>query len=194
MDKLKIGVIGAGHLGKFHIKNLKEIETCDFVGFYDVNEDTAKKIQEEFNVKAFVSLDELLENVDAVSIVVNTKYHYDVSKYCLNKGKHIFLEKPITETIEQAEELIQLANSKNLKIQVGHIERFNPGLLSLNNFKLNPAYIQSERLAPFNPRGTDVSVVLDLMIHDIDLVLSLIKRQLLILKLVELKLLQDKLI
>lgn len=176
MDKVKYGVIGAGHLGKFHIKNLKEISQCELVGFYDVNEEKAKNVEEEFGVKAFSSLDELLNQVDAVSIVVNTKYHYDVAKQCLNSGKHIFLEKPITETIEQAEEIINIAKSKNLKIQVGHIERFNPGMLSLSRYKLNPAYIQSERLAPFNPRGTDVSVILDLMIHDIDLVLSLIKR------------------
>jgi predicted dehydrogenase len=176
MEKVKIGVIGAGHLGKFHIKNLKEISNCQLVGFYDINEERAKEIEQEFDTKAFKSMDELLNNVDAVTIVVNTKYHYEVAKQCLNAGKHIFLEKPITETIEQAEELVKIAKDLGLKIQVGHIERFNPGLLSLQKYPLNPAYIQSERLAPFNPRGTDVSVVLDLMIHDIDLVLSLIKR------------------
>ncbi len=174
MNKLKIGVIGTGHLGKLHTKMFKSIKNCLLIGVYDLNEGVAKKVASEFGCKQFNSLDELLNSVDAVSIAVPTVNHYDIAKYSLEKRKHIFLEKPITATIEQAEELVNIANENNLKIQVGHIERFNPALLSVESFINEPKFIQTDRLAQFNPRGTDVTVVLDLMIHDIDIILSLI--------------------
>lgn len=175
--KTKIGVIGAGHLGRFHIKNLLEIHTSDFVGFFELNEERAKEISSEFGIKHFSNFEEFIENVEAVSIVTNTVYHYEIAKKCLLAGKHVFIEKPITAKISEAEELVEIAGKNKLLIQVGHIERFNPAVLSLKNYELNPAFIQSERLAPFNPRGADVSVIQDLMIHDIDLILSLIKSE-----------------
>jgi len=175
MEKLSIGVIGVGHLGKLHSKMFKEISNCDFVGVYDTNPEQAKSVADEFEVKTFNSIDELLANVKAVSIASTTTAHYEVAKKCFEKNIHVFVEKPITATIEEGEELVKLAKEKNLKFQVGHIERFNPGLLSLESFISDPMFIQSDRLAQFNPRGTDVAVVLDLMIHDIDIILSFIK-------------------
>ncbi len=175
MKKLKVGVIGTGHLGKIHTKLFKEVMRCEFIGVYDQNKEIADSVSKEFDTKAFSSLDELLENAGAVSIAASTKAHYKLAKEALQKGKHVFLEKPITAGIKEAEELVEIANSKNLKIQVGHVERFNPALLSLEKYHLDPKFIQTDRLAQFNPRGTDVAVVLDLMIHDIDIILSLIK-------------------
>ncbi len=135
----------------------------------------SKKVSEEFGTEVYENLNSLLKEVDAVSIAATTRAHYDIAKECLNAGKPIFLEKPITATIPQAEELVKLAADKNLNLQVGHIERFNPALVSLEQYILEPKFIQTDRLAQFNPRGTDVAVVLDLMIHDIDIILSLIK-------------------
>ena len=175
MQKLKIGVIGAGHLGKFHIKLLKEIPQAEVVGIYDINTETLLQVSNEFNLKSYSDLNELLENIDAVSIVATTTAHYSLIKKAFDKNVHVFVEKPITSTIEQAEEVVEISQKKNLKLQVGHIERFNPALLSLEKYNLNPKFIQTDRLAQFNPRGTDVAVVLDLMIHDIDIILSLIK-------------------
>ncbi|MDP2366609.1 MAG: Gfo/Idh/MocA family oxidoreductase, partial [Ignavibacteria bacterium] len=175
MEKLSIGVIGVGHLGKLHAKMFKQIGNCNLVGVYDSNPEQAKLVANEFVIQSFNSIDELLTKVKAVSIAATTSAHYEVAKKCFEKNIHVFVEKPITATIEQGEELVKIANEKKLKFQVGHIERFNPGLLSLETFISDPMFIQSDRLSQFNPRGTDVAVVLDLMIHDIDIILSFIK-------------------
>jgi predicted dehydrogenase len=177
MNKVKIGVIGTGHLGKIHTKLFKEVDACEFVGVYDKDPLQAKKVGDEFGVKQFDDLDVLLKEVDAVDIVATTSAHYELVKQALEQNRHVFVEKPITVHIWEAEELIKVADQKNLIFQVGHIERFNPALLSVENYKLNPLFIQTDRLAQFNPRGTDVAVVLDLMIHDIDIILSLVKSE-----------------
>ncbi len=175
MENLSIGVIGVGHLGKLHSKMFSQINNCNFIGVFDSNPEQAKLAANEFGVKHFDTIEELLANVNAVSIAATTSAHYEVAKVCFEKNVHVFVEKPITATIEQGEELVKIAKEKNLKFQVGHIERFNPGLLSLESYISDPMFIQSDRLAQFNPRGTDVAVVLDLMIHDIDIILSFIK-------------------
>jgi predicted dehydrogenase len=177
IEKLKIGVIGTGHLGKLHTKMFTEIENCELVGIYDSNFDQAKNVSEEFKVSAVNSIDELLKKVEAVSIAAITSAHYEIAKKCLEKNIHVFVEKPITATIPQAEELVIISNDKKLNLQVGHIERFNPALVSMEKYMLEPKFIQTDRLAQFNPRGTDVAVVLDLMIHDIDIILSLVKSE-----------------
>lgn len=175
MEKLKTGIIGAGHLGKLHAKMLNGISNCTLAGVFDLNEIKSKALSEEFGTQLFENQDTLLEQVDAVSIAATTSAHYDIAKDCLLRGKHVFVEKPITATIPQAEEIVKLAEDNNLNLQVGHIERFNPALVSLEEHIIEPMFIQTDRLAQFNPRGTDVAVVLDLMIHDIDIILSLIK-------------------
>jgi len=175
MNEIKIGIIGTGHLGSLHTKLFKGINNSDLIGVYDIDNSKARSIAEEYNTIAFEDLNHLLDSVDAVSIVATTSAHYDLVKKTFAKGKHVFVEKPITSTISQAEELVSLAESKQLKFQVGHIERFNPALISLDKYNLDPKFIQTDRLAQFNPRGTDVAVVLDLMIHDIDIILSLVK-------------------
>ncbi|MCL5029941.1 MAG: Gfo/Idh/MocA family oxidoreductase [Bacteroidetes bacterium] len=177
MEKLKIGVIGTGHLGKFHIKLFKQIENCELVGVFDIDKSTAQNVGNEFGVKAFDTIDNLLNEVNAVSIAAPTSSHYEVSKKCLEKNIHVFVEKPITASISEAEELVKITAEKNLNMQVGHVERFNPALISLEKYILEPKFIQTDRLAQFNPRGTDVAVVLDLMIHDIDIILSLVKSE-----------------
>ncbi|HEX2868475.1 MAG TPA: Gfo/Idh/MocA family oxidoreductase [Ignavibacteriales bacterium] len=175
MEKLKLGIIGTGHLGKLHTKVSKTIAECELTGIYDMDPEKAKECGSEFNVNVFSSLDDILQKSDAVSIVATTSAHYELAKKALEAGRHVFVEKPITKTIPEAGELVSLAEKKSLNLQVGHIERFNPALLSLDHYKLEPKFIQSDRLAQFNPRGTDVAVVLDLMIHDIDIILSLVK-------------------
>ncbi|NNG26843.1 MAG: Gfo/Idh/MocA family oxidoreductase [Ignavibacteriaceae bacterium] len=175
MAKLKIGVIGTGHLGKLHTKMFSEIKNCELVSIYDSNSEHAKNVSEEFKVSTSNSIDELLNKVDAVSIAAITSAHYEIAKKCFEMGVHVFVEKPITATIPQAEELVKISNQKKLNLQVGHIERFNPALVSMEKYMLEPKFIQTDRLAQFNPRGTDVAVVLDLMIHDIDIILSLVK-------------------
>lgn len=175
MDTVKIGVIGTGHLGKLHTKIFKTVQNCELAGIYDQDEQKAEQCGAEFSVNVFRSLDDLLGNCDAVSIVATTSAHYELAKKSLLCGKHVFVEKPITASIAEAEEIIKIAADKKLNLQVGHIERFNPALLSLEKYKLDPKFIQTDRLAQFNPRGTDVAVVLDLMIHDIDIILSLVK-------------------
>lgn len=172
---LKIGVLGAGHLGKIHLKLLNESKKYDLIGFFDTNKEYSKNIENEFGYKFFENIDELLDKIEVVDIVTPTVFHYDCAKKAINKGKHIFLEKPITNTIEEADELIKLLKEKKLKGQVGHVERFNPAFLAAKEYIDNPKFIEIHRLSPFNPRGTDVSVVMDLMIHDIDLILSLLK-------------------
>lgn len=175
MSKIKIGVIGTGHLGKIHTKLFKEVANCDLIGIYDRDLERAKQVAGEFKVKSFEDLNKLLNEVDAVDIVATTSAHYELVKLAFEKNKHVFVEKPITAHIWEAEELIKIADEKKLILQVGHIERFNPALISLEKYHLDPLFVQTDRLAQFNPRGTDVAVVLDLMIHDIDIILSLVK-------------------
>ncbi|HUX92375.1 MAG TPA: Gfo/Idh/MocA family oxidoreductase [Ignavibacteriaceae bacterium] len=177
MEKLKIGVIGTGHLGKLHTKMFSEISNCELVGIYDANIEQAKSVGKEFGVPVFENIEELLNSVNAVSVAATTRAHYELVKQSLQKNRHVFVEKPITATILEAEEIVKLSNDKSLNLQVGHIERFNPALISLEKYIIQPMFIQTDRLAQFNPRGTDVAVVLDLMIHDIDIILSLVNSE-----------------
>ncbi len=173
---MKIGLVGVGHLGKVHLKCLLNTK-FEFVGFYDPNEDVRNSISEAHQIKAYCDLDTLIADVDCIDIVSPTVFHYDIAKKAIIAGKHVFIEKPLTETIEQAEELVLLSQKYNVKVQVGHVERYNPAIKSLKNINFKPKFIEGHRLAMFNPRGTDVSVVLDLMIHDLDIVLSMVKEE-----------------
>ena len=175
MSKIKVGVIGTGHLGKLHTKMFKSIDYCELVGIYDSNPNQAEDVSKEFSVPAINSLDELLKQIDAASISATTTSHYELAKKCFENGIHVFIEKPITASIKEAEELLEISEKKKLNLQVGHIERFNPALVAMEKYIDEPRFIQTDRLAQFNPRGTDVAVVLDLMIHDIDIILSLVK-------------------
>lgn len=172
---LRIGVLGAGHLGKIHIKCLKELESFELVGFYDIDENRAKEMADEFGIRKFDSRDELIDACDAVDIVTPTIAHYESAAQALKKFKHVFIEKPIVTTLAEASSLLNLSREANVKIQVGHVERFNPAFIAAEPFINKPVFIESHRLAQFNPRGTDVPVVLDLMIHDIDIILSVVK-------------------
>ena len=173
-SKIKIGVLGAGHLGKIHLRLLKESARYDLVGFYDTQPQQAARIAREFGYRSFNDINSLLESVDVVDIVTPTVTHYELAKSALERGKHVFLEKPITTTVEEAKDLVELAKKKNLQGMVGQVERFNPAFMAARPHVKHPMFIESHRLAEFNPRGTDVSVVLDLMIHDIDAVLSVV--------------------
>lgn len=175
MNPLRVGVIGVGHLGSLHAKMYAQISSVNFIGVYDADLQRAQKLANEFGIKAFPTLDDLLSQVEAVSIATATQSHYDVAMQVIKRGVHLLIEKPITATIEQAKALTERAETKRLKLQVGHIERFNPAILALEPYNITPLFIESHRLAQFNPRGSDVAVVLDLMIHDIDLILSLVK-------------------
>ncbi|PTM02707.1 MAG: oxidoreductase [Bacteroidetes bacterium] len=172
---LKAGVLGAGHLGKIHLRLLNQSDKYELVGFYDADETNAKKVEAEFGFKYFNSIDKLIEAVDMVDIVTPTLSHYDCAIKAIAKGKHIFIEKPITNTVEEAEEIRELLSKHNLRGQVGHVERFNPAFIAVKDQLESPMFIETHRLAEFNPRGTDVPVVLDLMIHDIDIILSVVK-------------------
>lgn len=172
---LKVGVLGAGHLGKIHLRLLNQSDKYELVGFYDPNSDNADKVSKEFGYRKFDTIAELIAAVDVVDIVTPTLSHYECAKEVIAAGKHIFVEKPIANTIEEAEEIIALANQYNVKGQVGHVERFNPAFIATKAKIENPMFIETHRLAEFNPRGTDVPVVLDLMIHDIDVILSVVK-------------------
>ena len=174
---LKAGVLGAGHLGKIHLRLLQESSEYELIGFYEVDEEQGKKVEEEFGYKYFNELDSLIAAVDMVDVVTPTLSHYETGKKALKAGKHLFIEKPITNTLEEAEELTALAKEKGLKGQVGHVERFNPAFMAVASKIENPMFIEAHRLAEFNPRGTDVPVVLDLMIHDIDAILSVVKSE-----------------
>ncbi|MCL7420611.1 MAG: Gfo/Idh/MocA family oxidoreductase [Methylobacter sp.] len=173
MKKIKCAVIGTGYLGKFHAQKYASLPDCELVAVVDINEATAKEIAGQYGAQALTDYKPLLGEVDAVSIVVPTTLHHKVSKDFLEHGAHVLVEKPITVTVEEAEELIAIAKAKNLILQVGHLERFNPAVLGLDNEE-KPLFIESHRLSPFNPRANDVSVVLDLMIHDIDIILALV--------------------
>lgn len=172
---LKIGVLGAGHLGKIHLKLAQQSEKLELIGFYDPNFENSKKLEAELGYRSFDSIEELIENSDIVDIVTPTLSHFECAKLAIQAGKHIFLEKPIANSVEEAEAIIELAKKYNVKGQVGHVERFNPAFLAVKDLIENPMFIETHRLAEFNPRGTDVPVVLDLMIHDIDAILSVVK-------------------
>ncbi len=177
MDKVKAGVIGVGHLGRYHARVYSQIPEAQLIGVYDTDREKVKKIAKEFDTRYFENLNDLLEATEAVSLVVPTTFHYSLACDILDRGIHLLVEKPITETVKQAEELVSLAKAKKLILQVGHIERFNPAFKAIENLKLEPKFIESHRLAQFDPRGTDVAVILDLMIHDLDLILSLVKSE-----------------
>jgi len=171
---LKVGVLGAGHLGKIHLRLLNESSEYSLIGFYDADAINGKKVEAEFGYPYFDTITSLMAAVDVVDIVTPTLSHYDCAKKAIELGKHVFIEKPITKTLEEAEELIKLEETHGVKGQVGHVERFNPAFKAIKDSILNPMFIETHRLAEFNPRGTDVPVVLDLMIHDIDAILSVV--------------------
>lgn len=172
---LKIGVFGAGHLGKIHIQQWKEVSGIVLQGFYDPDDAKAEAAAAEYGVTRYETIDALIEDTDALDIVSTTITHYEIAKKCLLAGKHIFIEKPLAQSLEEAQELVRLVKEANVKCQVGHVERYNPAYLALEEHGLQPMFIEAHRLAQFNPRGTDVSVILDLMIHDIDIVMHLVK-------------------
>lgn len=172
---LKVGLVGAGHLGKIHLKLLNQSEKYHLIGFHDKDIENAKRIEEEFGYKFYENLDELLEKIEVLDVVTPTFYHHHYAKMAIERGLHFFIEKPVTQTLEQAEELISLSREKGIKAQVGHVERYNPAFIATKPFIDEPMFIEIHRLAEFNPRGTDVSVVLDLMIHDLDILLSVVK-------------------
>ena len=172
---LKVGVLGIGHLGKFHLNNWLVIEGVELVGFFDPSDENALAVIEKYHIKRFDDAEQLMDACDAVDIVAPTTAHFDLCKAAITKGKHVFVEKPLANSMDEARQLVKLAKEANIKFQVGHVERFNPAFLALKNYSLEPMFIEVHRLAQFNPRGTDVSVILDLMIHDIDIILSLVK-------------------
>lgn len=172
---LKTGVIGTGHLGKFHLNNWKEMEGVELMGFYEPNDKTAKAVAEKYSLKRFSSPEELIKVCDAVDIVAPTTFHYELCQLAIRNGKHVFVEKPMCDSIEEAQSIVKLVKEANVKFQVGHVERFNPAFLAVQNLELNPMFIEVHRLSQFNPRGTEVSVIMDLMIHDIDIILNLVK-------------------
>ena len=172
---LKIGVFGVGHLGKFHLNNWKEIAGAELVGFYDPHDETAKEVSEKYQLPRFLDADALMDACDAIDIVAPTNFHFEWCEKAIKKGKHVFVEKPLANTMDEARQLVKLTKESDIKFQVGHVERFNPAFLAIKDMPLNPMFIEVHRLAQFNPRGTEVSVILDLMIHDIDIILSIIK-------------------
>ncbi len=173
---LKIGVLGTGHLGKIHLKCIQlASETYELIGFYDPDDEAAQKAVEDYGVRRWEDLSALIAEADVIDIVTPTVTHFELAKQVMHAGKHLFIEKPLTNTLEEARELLELAREKQVKVQVGHVERFNPALLALGETPLDPMFIEAHRLAVFNPRGTDVSVILDLMIHDLDIIQSLVR-------------------
>ncbi|MFM1875931.1 MAG: hypothetical protein RL266_1668 [Bacteroidota bacterium] len=174
MNDLKIGVLGAGHLGKIHLKLLSETQGFKVVGFYDPDAEQVAVAKERFGIQAFDSVDDLIDAVDVVDVVTPTLSHFDCAAKAIRRSKHVFIEKPVTNTLDEAENLMKLATEANVKVQIGHVERFNPAYLAARPYITAPMFIESHRLAQFNPRGTDVPVVMDLMIHDLDIILSIV--------------------
>jgi predicted dehydrogenase len=172
---LKIGVLGAGHLGKIHLRLIRELPEYELIGFYDPDPETARQVEEQYGIRSIPSVDELVKLCEVVDIVTPTVNHYECAVKALRHSRHVFIEKPLANSLREAREMIGLANEANVKVQVGHVERFNPAFKSALPYIRQPMFIETHRLAQFNPRGTDVSVVLDLMIHDIDIILSIIK-------------------
>lgn len=174
MDPIDVGVVGVGHLGTFHARAYHHLKQARLVGLYDADSRKAQKLAREFGIQATDDLDQLLSLTRAVSVAVPTSAHHRIASRCLQAGVHVLVEKPISTTLEEADDLIRQAEQAGLLIQVGHVERFNPAFLALAEMQLRPVFIESHRLAQFTPRGADVAVILDLMIHDIDLVLALV--------------------
>jgi len=174
---LKIGLIGVGHLGRIHLEQLLKIPEYELIGIYDVSEEKVDEAIKDFGVNAFQSLEELVDASDVVDVVTPTLSHYDCAVMAIKKSRHVFIEKPITNTLDEARELLELAREANVKVQIGHVERFNPAFMAAQPFCKDPVFIETHRLAQFNPRGTDVPVILDLMIHDIDIVLSIVNSE-----------------
>ncbi len=172
---LKIGVIGAGHLGKIHLRLLKEIDSARLIGFYDHDIVKAKQVEAEYGIRSYDNVDALIDDADAIDIVTPTLSHYEYAVKVVRKSRPVFIEKPVTHTVAEGKKLLSLISEAGVKGQVGHVERFNPAFLAARNFLNQPLFIETHRLAEFNPRGTDVPVVFDLMIHDIDIVLSVVK-------------------
>ena len=171
---VKLGVLGVGHLGNIHLKCLQGISTIEVVGFYDPDDKAAQKVMEQYEIIRFESYEELLQQCAAIDIVTPTASHYELAAQAIQANKHVFIEKPLAATLEEAASLVQLAQQQGVKAQIGHVERFNPAFLAIQDISLQPLFIEAHRLSMFNPRGTDVSVVLDLMIHDLDLVLTMV--------------------
>src|SRR5258708_1404106 len=174
---LKVGVFGVGHLGKFHLNNWKEIKKAELIGFYDPNYAIAEQVAEKYQITRFTDPDKLIDACDLIDVVAPTPLHFQLCEKAVRKGKHVFVEKPLANSMEEARVLVQLVRESNVKLQVGHVERFNPAYLALESVALHPLFIEVHRLAQFDPRGTEVSVILDLMIHDIDIILSLVKSE-----------------
>lgn len=172
---LKAGLVGAGHLGKIHLRLLNESTEYQLIGFHDKDAENGRKLEAEFGYTYFENFDELLEKIEMLDIVTPTIYHYDYALKAIEKGLHFFIEKPVTQKLEQAQEIVLLCRKNAIKAQVGHVERYNPAFIGAKDYIQNPMFIEIHRLAEFNPRGTDVSVVLDLMIHDLDILLSVVK-------------------
>ena len=174
---LKIGIFGVGHLGKFHISNWKEIAGAEIIGFYDPNDEAAAAVAEKFGLKRFTDMELLMDEIDAADVITPTQFHVPVCELALRKSKHVFVEKPLANDMVEARKLLKLVEEAKVKFQVGHVERFNPAFVALKGKELKPMFIEVHRLAQFNPRGTEVSVILDLMIHDIDVILHLVKSE-----------------
>jgi predicted dehydrogenase len=174
---LKVGVFGTGHLGKFHLNNWKLIRDAEVVGFYDPSDQTAAEVSEKYHIKRYTDPGRLLDLCDAVDIIAPTPTHFSLCEMAIRKGKHVFVEKPLANDMDEAKILLKLVKESNVKLQVGHVERFNPAFLALEGIPLQPMFIEVHRLAEFNPRGTEVSVILDLMIHDIDIILHIVKSE-----------------
>ncbi len=172
---LKIGIFGVGHLGKIHLSQWMSIKEIALTGFYDPDDRNAAQVEEQYNLKRYTDPAALINASDAIDIVAPTTRHFEICELAIRHGKHIFVEKPMANSMEEAQKILKLLSESEVKFQVGHVERFNPAFLALKGWELNPMFIEVHRLAEFNPRGTDVSVILDLMIHDIDIVLSLVK-------------------
>ncbi|NCW12058.1 MAG: gfo/Idh/MocA family oxidoreductase [Chitinophagia bacterium] len=172
---LKVGVFGVGHLGKFHLNNWKEIPAVTLVGFFDPNNDHAKEVEATYGLKRYMDEEALIAACDIIDVVTPTHLHFPVCEMAIKMGKNVFVEKPMANTIEEGKTIVNMVKEANVKLQVGHVERFNPAYTALKNLALNPLFIEVHRLAQFNPRGTEVSVIFDLMIHDIDIILSIVK-------------------
>lgn len=172
---LKLGIFGVGHLGKFHLNNWKQIPYVEIVGFFDPNNEHAKAVEAEYGIKRYMDEEALMKASDMIDVVTPTHLHFPVCEMAIKMGKHVFVEKPMANTIEEGKAIVEMVKESGVKLQVGHVERFNPAFTALKDITLNPSFIEVHRLAQFNPRGTEVSVILDLMIHDIDIILSIVK-------------------
>ncbi len=172
---LKLGIFGVGHLGKFHLNNWKQIPDVEIVGFFDPNNEHAKAVETEYGIKRYMDEEALMKVSDMIDVVTPTHLHFPVCEMAIKMGKHVFVEKPMANTIEEGKAIVEMVKESGVKLQVGHVERFNPAFTALKDITLNPSFIEVHRLAQFNPRGTEVSVILDLMIHDIDIILSIVK-------------------